>query len=48
MYNKDLAIKDRLEEILYANIDEAIVVSAIKEDLPKLKIVIEELLRQYS
>ena len=32
----------------YANIDEAIVVSAIKEDLPKLKIVIEELLRQYS
>ncbi|MBO6217571.1 MAG: DUF86 domain-containing protein [Prevotella sp.] len=32
----------------YANIDEAIVVSAIKEDLPKLKIVTEELLRQYS
>lgn len=32
----------------YANIDEAIVVSAINEDLPKLKVVIEELLRQYS
>ena len=31
----------------YANIDEAVVVSAIKEDLPKLKNVIEELLRQY-
>lgn len=32
----------------YANIDEAIVVSAINEDLPKLKTVIEELLRQYK
>ncbi len=32
----------------YANIDEAVVVSAINEDLPKLKVVIEELLRQYS
>ena len=32
----------------YANIDEALVVSAINEDLPKLKTVIEEILRQYS
>ena len=32
----------------YANIDEAIVVSAINEDLPKLKKVIEVLLKQYS
>ena len=32
----------------YANIDEAVIVSAINEDLPKLRIVIEELLRQYS
>lgn len=30
----------------YANIDEAVVVSAINEDLPKLKTVIEELLEQ--
>ena len=32
----------------YANIDEVLIVSFIKEDLPKLKIVIEELLRQYT
>lgn len=32
----------------YANIDEEIVVSAINEDLPKLKTVIEDLLKQYS
>ena len=32
----------------YANIDEAVIVSVINEDLPKLKIVIEELLGQYS
>ena len=32
----------------YANIDEAIVISVINEDLPKLKKVIEELLKQYS
>ena len=32
----------------YANIDEALVVSAINEDLPKLKTVIEEILKQYS
>ena len=31
----------------YANIDEAIIISAINEDLPKLRTVIEELLRQY-
>ena len=31
----------------YANIDEEVIVSAINEDLPKLKAVIEELLRQY-
>ena len=31
----------------YANIDEAVIISAINEDLPKLKIVIEELLKQY-
>lgn len=32
----------------YANIDEMIVVSAINEDLPKLKTVMENLLNQYS
>jgi uncharacterized protein with HEPN domain len=32
----------------YANIDEEIVVSVIHKDLPKLKIVIEELLHKYS
>ncbi len=32
----------------YANIDETVIISAIKEDLPKLKDVVEELLRQYS
>lgn len=32
----------------YANIDEEIVVSAINDDLPKLKTVIEDLLKQYS
>ena len=32
----------------YANIDETVVISAIKEDLPKLKDVVEELLRHYS
>ena len=32
----------------YANIDETVVISAIKEDLPKLKDVVEELLRQYN
>ena len=32
----------------YANIDEAVIVSVINEDLPKLKIVIEELLCKYS
>lgn len=32
----------------YANIDEAIIVSAINEDLPKLKKVIEKLLIKYS
>lgn len=32
----------------YANIDEAVVVSAINDNLPKLKTVIEELLRQYA
>ena len=32
----------------YANIDEAIVISVINDDLPKLKKVIEELLKQYS
>lgn len=32
----------------YANIDEEIVVSVIQKDLPKLKIVIEELLHKYS
>ncbi len=31
----------------YANIDEAVIISAIDEDLPKLRTVIEELLRQY-
>ena len=31
----------------YANIDEAVIISAINEDLPKLRTVIEELLRQY-
>ena len=32
----------------YANIDETVIISAIKEDLPKLKDVVEELLRQYN
>ena len=32
----------------YANIDETVIISAIKEDLPKLKDVVEEFLRQYS
>ena len=32
----------------YASIDETVIISAIKEDLPKLKDVVEELLRQYS
>ncbi len=32
----------------YANIDEEIVVSAINDDLPKLKTAIEDLLKQYS
>ena len=32
----------------YANIDETVIISAIKEDLPKLKDVVEELLRHYS
>jgi len=32
----------------YANIDETVVISVIKEDLPKLKDVVEELLRHYS
>ena len=31
----------------YANIDEEVIVSAINEDLPKLKTVIKELLGQY-
>lgn len=31
----------------YANIDEVVIVSAINEDLPKLKVVIKELLKQY-
>ena len=31
----------------YANIDEAVIISAINEDLPKLRTVILELLRQY-
>ena len=31
----------------YANIDEAVIISAINEDLPRLKTVIEELLKQY-
>ena len=44
MYNEELKIKDRLKEILI----EALVVSAINEDLPKLKTVIEEILKQYS
>lgn len=58
MYSDILGIQDRLEEILesigniisheYANIDEEIVVSVIHKDLPKLKIVIEELLHKYS
>lgn len=32
----------------YANIDEEIVVSAINDDLPKLKTAIEDLLKHYS
>ena len=32
----------------YANIDEDIIISAINDDLPKLRTVIEELLRQYT
>jgi len=32
----------------YANIDEAIVISVINDELPKLKKVTEELLKQYS
>ena len=32
----------------YANIDETVIISAINDDLPKLKDVIEELLKQYS
>ena len=32
----------------YANIDETVIISAINEDLPKLKNVIEELLKQYT
>lgn len=32
----------------YANIDEEIVVSAINDDLPKLKTAIEDLLKQFS
>ncbi len=32
----------------YANIDEAVVVSTINDDLPKLKTVVEELHKQYS
>ena len=32
----------------YANIDEEIVISAINDDLPKLKTVMEDLLKQYS
>ena len=32
----------------YANVDEAIVVSVINDELPKLKAVIEELLDNYS
>lgn len=31
----------------YANIDEEVIISAINEDLPRLKTVIEELLKQY-
>jgi uncharacterized protein with HEPN domain len=32
----------------YANIDEAIIVSVINEDLPQLKKVIQELINQYN
>jgi uncharacterized protein with HEPN domain len=32
----------------YANIDEAIIVSVINEDLPKLKDAVKDLLKQYS
>jgi len=32
----------------YANIDEEIVISVINDELPKLKKVIEELLKRYS
>ena len=32
----------------YANIDEAVIISAINEDLPKLKNIVEELLKQYT
>ena len=32
----------------YANIDEAVIISAINEDLPKLKTTIEDLLSKYK
>lgn len=32
----------------YANIDETVIISIINEDLPKLKNVVEELLKQYT
>jgi len=32
----------------YANIDETVIISVINEDLPKLKNVVEELLKQYT
>ena len=32
----------------YGNIDETVIISAINDDLPKLKDVTEELLKQYS
>lgn len=32
----------------YANIDEAIIVSVINEDLPKLKDAVKDILKQYS
>ena len=32
----------------YANIDETVIISIINEDLPKLKNVVEEFLKQYT
>ena len=49
MYNNQLTIRDRLEDISheYANIDEEIIVSVINDDLAPLKSAIEHLLKKF-